>query len=64
LQLHKPTANFTLYHKRVYYMSIKIFNELHKYIAELTVETKRFISTLKKNLVNRSFYSLEKFSSY
>jgi len=45
-------------------MSIKIFNELHKYIAELTVETKRFISTLKKNLVNRSFYSLEKFSSY
>jgi len=41
-------------------MIIKIFNELNKYIAELVVDTKRFISTLKKNLVNRYFYSVEK----
>lgn len=35
LQLHKPTANLTLYQKGVYYMSIKIFNELPDCIAEL-----------------------------
>jgi len=64
LQLHKPTANLTLYHKRVCYMSIKIFNELHEYIAELAVDTKRFIATLKKNVVNRSCHTLEEFISY
>lgn len=45
-------------------MSVKILNELHEYTAELAVDTKCFISTLKKNLVNRYFYSLEKFINY
>jgi hypothetical protein len=45
LQLYKPTANLTLYYKGVHCMSIKIFNELNEYIAELAVDTKRFIST-------------------
>jgi hypothetical protein len=43
LQLHKPTSNLTLYHKRVHYVSIKIFNELREYIAEFAVDTKHFI---------------------
>jgi len=38
LQLHKPTANFTLYQKAVYYMHTEIFNKLPQYIAELLVD--------------------------
>jgi hypothetical protein len=62
LQLHKPIANLTLYQKGVYYMTIKIFNELPEYIAELVGDKKRFISTLKKYLVDKSYYSLEFFN--
>ena len=36
-------------------MSIKIFNELPEYIAELVVDKKCFISTLKKFLVTTTF---------
>jgi hypothetical protein len=61
LQLHKPTANLTLYQKGVYYMSVKIFNEIPEYSVE-SVEDKRFISTLRKHLVNKSYYSLEFFN--
>jgi len=59
LQLHKPTANLTLFQKGVYYMSIQLFNGLLVYTAEFVVGKKHFISTLKKYLVNKSFYSLE-----
>jgi hypothetical protein len=50
LQLHKLTGNLTLYQKKAYYMSIKIFNELPEHIAELIEDKKRFTSTLKKVL--------------
>ena len=36
------------YQKGVYCMSINIFNELPEYIAELIVDEKCFIPTLKK----------------
>ena len=42
-------------------MSIKIFNVLPKYTPVLLVDKKRFISTLEKYLLNKSFYSLEEF---
>jgi hypothetical protein len=61
IQLHKPIANLTLYQKGMYYTSITIFNELPEHIAELVEDKKRFISTLKKYLVDKSFHSLEKF---
>ena len=63
LQLYKLTANLILYQKGLYYMIVKIFNELPEYIAELVVNKKRFISTLKKYLVNISFYPIEDFIS-
>jgi hypothetical protein len=59
LQLHKPTANFTLYQKGVYYMHTEICNELPQYIAELLLDKKCFTSNLKKYFVNKSSYSLE-----
>lgn len=59
LQLHEPTANFTLYQQGVYHMHTEILNELPQYIAELLVDEKCFIYNLKKYLVNKSSYSLE-----
>jgi len=44
-------------------MIINIFNELPEYVAELVVDKNSFISTLKKYLVNKSFYSIEDFIS-
>jgi hypothetical protein len=61
LQLHKPIANLTLYQKGLYYMSIKIFNELPEHIAELVEDKKHFISTLRKYFVDKSYYSIEEF---
>jgi len=46
LQLHKPTANLTLYQKGVS-MSIKMYSELPEYIAGLVLDKIRFILTLK-----------------
>jgi hypothetical protein len=48
LQLHKLTANLILYQNELYYMIVKIFNELPEYFAELVVDKKHFMSTLKK----------------
>jgi hypothetical protein len=42
-------------------MSIKIFNELPEYIADLVGDEMCFISTSKKYLVNKPYYSLEEF---
>jgi hypothetical protein len=61
LQLHKPIANLTPHKKGMYYTSIKIFNELPEHTAELVEDKKHFISTLKKYIVDKSYYSLEEF---
>jgi len=56
LQLLKLIANLILYWKGLYSMFVEIFNELPECVAELVVDKKSFISTLKKYLVNKSFY--------
>jgi hypothetical protein len=48
----------------MYYMSLKIFNELAEHIAELAEDKKLFISTLKKYLVDKSYLSLEELFNY
>jgi len=58
LHLHRSAYHLKLYQKGVYYISIKIFSELPEYVAGLVVNKKCFISTLKKYLVNTSFYLL------
>lgn len=64
-QLHKRAVHRTLYQKGVvYYLSIKICNELPEYTAVLVVDRKRLISTLKKYLINKLFYSLEEFINH
>jgi len=56
-QLHKTAA----IPEGVYYLSIKIFNELPEYTVVLVVDRKCFVSTLEKYLFNKPFYSLEEF---
>lgn len=63
LQLHKLIANLILYWKGLYSMFVEIFNELPEYVAELVVDKKSFISTLKKYLVHKPVYSIEDFIS-
>jgi hypothetical protein len=63
LQLYTPTTYLILYQKGAYYMCIQIFNEIPEYI-HLRIsnwQTKSFTTTLKKYLVNKSWYSLEEF---
>jgi hypothetical protein len=60
-QLYKPASNLALYHRRVYFMSIKVFSKLPGFIADIVSDKKHFILTLKMYLIEKSFYSLEDF---
>jgi hypothetical protein len=40
LKLYKPTVNLTTCRKGVYYTSIKVFNKLPKFIADLVLDKK------------------------
>jgi len=60
LKLHKPISNLTLYQKGVYYMRIRIFNELPDCIARLVENKKSFIFKTVF-IVSKSFYSLDEF---
>jgi hypothetical protein len=53
LKLHKPISNLTLYQKGVYNMSIRIFNKLPKYIANLIGNKRIFIATLSQYLAKK-----------
>jgi hypothetical protein len=45
-------------------MSIKVFNKLPGFIADIVSGKNRFMLTLKKYLIEKSFYSLEDFINY
>jgi hypothetical protein len=42
LKLHKPTINLTTCQKGAYYASIKVFNKLPKFIADLVLDENAF----------------------
>jgi len=48
VQLHRPITNFASSKEGVYYTTIKIFNKLPAFIAELIKDKKHFILTLKR----------------
>jgi len=60
LKLHEPSTNFIVYQKGVFYSSIKIYDKLPD-IAELVSNRKCFVIRLKKYLIDKAFYSLEKY---
>jgi hypothetical protein len=41
--------------------SMKTFNKLSNYIAEPVLRKTRFISNLKKYVIHKAFYSIEKY---
>jgi CYTH domain-containing protein len=61
LKLHKPIVNLTRCQKGAYYTSIKDFNKIPKFIADLVLDKTRFIVSLEKYLIKKSFYSVDEF---
>ena len=55
--LHPPTANLTKFQKGVYYLVIKIFNNIPHKIKDLANNTLPFRNTLKMFLLANSFYN-------
>ena len=61
---YQPIANFTVYQKGVYYMGIKIYNNLPSYIKEESLNPKKFKICLKRFLYLHHFYSVEEYFQY
>jgi hypothetical protein len=59
--LYPPLLRLTKYQKRAYYTGIKIFNCLPLTIKELSGNIKHFKKSLKKFLLQGSFYTVEEF---
>jgi len=61
IQLHKLSNALTLYHKGLYYESVRIYNKLQYNIAELILQNKGFLTNLKKYLLEKANYSVEEY---
>ena len=61
LKLHKPTVRLTMYQKSAHCNNINIYNKLPGDNAELVLNKKRFLSQLKKYLIDKPFYSLDEY---
>jgi hypothetical protein len=61
--LHMRNTNLTKYQKGVYYIGIKLFNNVPPTIRSLNHDTKVFKHALKDYLVTLSFYSVDDFTS-
>jgi hypothetical protein len=53
-----------MYQGEVYYMGIKVFNNLPSYIKEASSNVKKFETNLKRFLYIDSFYSIEEYFQY
>jgi len=62
--LHPPTANLTEFQKGVYYLAIKIFNNLSHEIKDLANDILPFWNTLKRFLLANSFYNSKEYFNY
>ena len=59
--LHPPLSHLTKYQKGVHYARIRVFNHLPTSIKSTMNETKVFKKTLKRFLLDNSFYSMDEF---
>jgi hypothetical protein len=64
LNLHPPLFHLTKYQKGVYYARIRVFNHLPTSIKRIADYTKVFKNTLKRCLLDNSFYSLDDFLNF
>jgi len=62
--LHPPTANLTKFQKGVYYLAIKIFNNLSHEIKDLANDILLFQNALKRCLLANSFYNSKEYFNY
>ena len=61
---YQPITNFTIYQRGVYYMGIKIFNNLPPYIKDISNNVRKFEFCLKWFPNLHSFYSTEEYFQY
>jgi hypothetical protein len=62
--LHPPTANLTLFQKRVCYLGVKIYNHLPLTFKQLSYDITKFKTALREFLIANSFYSMEEYFSW
>jgi hypothetical protein len=58
LKLHKLLVRLKMYQWSSYYNCINIYNKIPDDLANLILNKKRFLSQLKKYLIDRPFYTL------
>ena len=59
--LHPPLSRLTKYQNRVHYVGITVFDHLPPSIKSIANEIKVFKKTLKRFLLDNSFYSMDEF---
>ena len=62
--LHPPLSHLTKYQNGVHYAGIRVFNHLPTSIKSTVNETKVFKKTLKRFLLDNSFYSMDEFFNF
>jgi hypothetical protein len=62
--LHPPLPHLTKYQKGVHYAGVRVFNHLPTYIKNIENETKVFKKTLKRFLLENSFYCMDEFFNF
>jgi hypothetical protein len=62
--LHLPLPRLTKYKKGAHYAGIWLFNHLPTSIKNTANETKVFKKTLKKSLMDNSFYPVDEFINF
>ena len=58
---HRPISNLTKYQKGAYYAGIKIFLHFPTHIKNVANEIQVFKKTLKRFLLDNSFYSVDEY---
>ena len=62
--LHPPVSHLTKYQEGVHYAGIRVFSHLPTSIKSITKETKTFKKTLKKFLLDNTFYSIDEYFNF
>jgi hypothetical protein len=62
--LHPLLFHLTKYQKGLHYAGVRVFNHLPTRIKSISNETKLFKMTLKKFLLENSFYSMDEFFNF
>jgi hypothetical protein len=59
--IHPPLSHLTKYQKGVHYAGIRVFSHFPTSIKSIANETKMFKKTLKRFLLDNSFYSIDEY---